>query len=181
MLRATRFLLSVVFGLTTLSVVKGDALIVTMGATGAACTEADPCGSIQQAIDLVEVDGKIQVGAGTFVENLTLNKTGLTLQGMSMSDTIVQSAGGIPNQMAPMNVPVDIVVDVLAPKTKISQLSLVHPAAEATKRDLGIFVRPPAVGCTIDQIKVSRERTGTNLEPFMPGSRGLLVFRATGK
>lgn len=166
-----------------LTLAAGDTLIVAMDGTGTDCTLDDPCGSIQQAIDIAQAGGKIQIGAGTFVENLTLNitKTGLSIEGRSMSETIIESAGGNEGQMAPAGVPVDIIVDIFATDVKIANMMLVHPEAEATKRDIGVFVRPPALNTVLESINVQRSRTGDNVEPFAPGSRGLLVLQATGK
>lgn len=176
-------LLGYYFATTTRVVAAArDALMVSEGGTGSACTAQDPCGSIQQAIDLVAEGGKIAVGAGTFAENLSIsgNKTGIIIEGVSSTDTIVQSAGGNDGQMAPPNVPVDIILDIFSPNVKISKLGMVHPSTTAVKRDVGVFVRPPATDVVLDQIRVERLRTGADLEPFTPGSRGLLVLRATG-
>ena len=155
---------------------------VTQGGTGESCTPQDPCGSIQQAIDIADAGDIVQVGAGTFVENVTIppGNDGLRLLGRGSALTTIVSAGGNPEQEAPLGVPVDIVLDIFSPDVKVRKLSIVHPPGTPTKRDVGIFVRPPAVNAVFTKLHVSRLRTGENLEPTIPGSRGVLVFRATG-
>lgn len=62
----------------------------------------------------------------------------------------------------------------------IKGLKLIHPRAVPTKRDIGVFVRPPAINVTVKNCTIKRKRKGDVLEPTAPGSRGFLVFRAQG-
>ncbi|VAW94395.1 hypothetical protein MNBD_GAMMA23-2537 [hydrothermal vent metagenome] len=156
---------------------------VSASGSGNSCLKSKPCSSIQAAINLAQAGDTVKIGEGTFTENITIagGKAGLTLKGAGADSTMIVSAGGdVAPKFAPPGVPVDIVIDIFSSDVTIEKLSTLHPAMEATKRDLGIFVRPPANNVTIKKCKLVRMRTGTNLEPFMPGSRGILVFRAKG-
>jgi hypothetical protein len=54
---------------------------VREGASGTACTLSDPCGSIQQAIDLAtSPDDEVRVTTGVYIENLAINHS-IKLQG----------------------------------------------------------------------------------------------------
>ncbi|CAB9498922.1 Cell surface protein [Seminavis robusta] len=159
-----------------------DTLYVVVGGTSTTCTSLDDaCGSIQAAVDVASEGATISIGSGTFVENIRIMTAGLTLESEDEENqATIESAGGVPDQQAPADVPVDVVVDLLAPNITLENLSIRHPMGPATKRDVGVFVRPPAVNATLSNLVVERYRTGEPLEPFAPGSRGLLVFRATG-
>lgn len=156
---------------------------VTADGLGDSCTAHHPCGSIQQAVDLASPGDRIIIGAGLFFENITIpaGKDGLTLRGAGREETVIQSAGGdlVPKE-APAGVPADIILDIFSAGVTVKDLTLRHPEGEPTKRDIGVFVRPPAVHTTLKGLVVERLRTGRNLEPTAPGSRGILVFRATG-
>lgn len=156
---------------------------VSKAGTGSSCIKSDPCSSIQAAINLAQPGDTVSVGEGSFVENVTISggKNGLTLKGAGADSTRIVSAGGdAVLKFAPPTVPVDIIIDVFSSGVTIEKLSTEHPASEPNKRDLGIFVRPPANNVTISKSKLVRNRIGSNLEPYAPGSRGVLVFRAKG-
>ena len=155
-------------------------LFVDASGSGTACKKNNPCPTIQQAVGIASAGDTIKVEAGTYTENIIIppGKDNLTISGDN-GNTIVVSAGGIPGLQAPPGVDVDIIFDIRSPGVTIKHLNTVHPAIETSKRDLGFFVRPPAVNTTIKQCVIERNRTGT-LEPTAPGSRGILVFRATG-
>ncbi len=143
-----------------------------------------PGGSIQAAVDAAGPGDTIHVAAGTYVENINIpgGKNGLSIVGASAKKTIINSAGGVPGEQAPAGVPVDIIVDIFSTNVTLADLTIRHPVDAATKRDVGIFFRPPAVnGLVVDSV-VERRRigSGSELEPFQPGSRGVLVFRAKG-
>ncbi|MFV2061573.1 MAG: right-handed parallel beta-helix repeat-containing protein [Gammaproteobacteria bacterium] len=55
-----------------------------------------------------------------------------------------------------------------------------HPDSNSLKREIGVFVGPPAVNATLRKSTIVRYRVGPDLEPTSPGSRGILVFKATG-
>ena len=162
-----------------------ETLYVSATGNGALCTKTSPCGLIQNAIDLAKSGDVISIGAGTFVENVVIakNTSSMTLQGVAPEATIIQSAGGIPNQTNPDQVPVDIILDVHSPGTIVQDLSTLHPPGNVTKRDIGIFVRSAANFSVLRRLHVQRNRTGSGaeLEPYVPGSRGILVYDATGE
>jgi hypothetical protein len=160
---------------------EGD-LYAKSGGTSTTCTSVhDACGSIQAALDLAVQGQTLVLGEGEWMENLRIGVAGLTLKGSGHTTTKIISAGGVDGMEAPEGVSVDVVLDLLAANVLIQDLSVVLPQGTATKRDIGIFVRPPAVSAKIDSVVVERKRTGDALEPTTPGSRGLLVFRATGR
>jgi len=156
-------------------------LFVNEDGVGMDCTMENPCSSIQQAIDLASSDDYIHVGVGTYHENLTIgvDKAGLKIMGKGADDTVLRSAGGMsPPKFAPAGVPADIILDIFAPDVLIKGMTLSHPEDIVTKRDIGVFVRPPANNVTLKNLIIERYRIGEVLEPTIPGSRGILVFRA---
>jgi len=158
-------------------------LFVSSNGYGTDCSATTPCATIQEAINLAAANDNIHIAAGTYVENITIPKTkaGLSILGTNRKNTIIESAGGdAVVKFAPANVQVDIIIDIFAPDTTIANLSLVHPTAEASKRDMGVFIRPPAINATIRNCHVKRERIGEILEPTAPGSRALFAIRTTG-
>lgn len=155
---------------------------VNTNGNGSECTEQAPCPSIQSAVNIANANDTIKISSGVYHENITIpvGKNGLTLKGKGADSTIIISSGAdITPKFAPAGIPADIILDIFSADVTIEGLATLHPAADATKRDIGIFVRPPATNVTIKKCKLQRNRTG-NLEPFTPGSRGILVFRATG-
>ncbi|MDH5228780.1 MAG: pectinesterase family protein [Gammaproteobacteria bacterium] len=146
------------------------------------CSRSQPCKSIQTAINQAQAGDRIKIASGEYFENLTIpaGKDGLSLSGAGMNKTFIIATDGPVRKFAPANVAAEIILDIFARDVSIKNLSLKHTNGIATKRDIGIFVRPPAINSEIEKVKVVRMRTGENLEPTVPGSRGLLVFRATG-
>lgn len=141
-----------------------------------------PGESIQQSINAAAPGDTINLNKGRYVENITIpgDKTGLTILGQGANKTRLISDGGNLNpKFAPQNVAADIIVDVFAAGVTISNISIQHPAGVTEKRDIGVFFRPPAMNGRLTHSEIERQRTG-NLEPTRPGSRGLLIFRATG-
>lgn len=160
-----------------------DTLFVAAGGTGTTCTEADPCGRIQQAVDRAAAGDHIVVRTGTYVENVTIpvGKNGVTLSGRGHDKTAVQSAGGdLAPKFAPAGVPADIVLDIFATDVTVRHLTIRHPEGSPAKRDIGIFVRPSALNTRLVGLRLERARSGFPLEPTSPGSRGLFAIRATG-
>ena len=156
--------------------------LIGVSAAFAATLSVGPGESIQDAINFSAPGDTIELAAGKYIENITIpnTKTGLIIIGKGANKTRIISAGGDINpKFAPATVPADIVIDIFAANVSISKLRVVHPAGETFKRDIGIFFRPPAVNGTVTKCKVKRKRSGV-LEPTAPGSRGLLIFRATG-
>lgn len=154
-------------------------LYVDASGSGTACNKNSPCPTIQGAVNFASPGDTISVEAGIYTENIIIppGKDGLTIRGDNGS-TVVVSAGGTGVQ-APPGVDADIIFDIRSPGITLQHITILHPAIDTLKRDLGIFVRPPANNVTITQCTIERNRTG-DLEPTTPGSRGILVFRATG-
>lgn len=159
-------------------------LYVSTHGAGLDCAKTNPCASIQQAVDISSPGDTIRVAAGTYFENVSIGgpttpnaKPGITITGQGHDRTIVVSGGG--KGMRPAGVLADIIFDVWSADVTIKKLSMIHPEAVATKRDIGIFVGPPAVNMTLSKCKIIRNRLGADLEPTAPGSRGILGLRAT--
>jgi len=62
---------------------------VRAGGTGTTCTPTDPCGSVQQAINLASDGDEVWVATGTYTENLDIVH-GLSLRGGWQTDFAVQ-------------------------------------------------------------------------------------------
>ena len=156
-------------------------LYVSPGGASSGCAAKTPCASIQTAVNTAKPGDTIHIAAGDYVENVTIpvEKTKLHLRGAGENATRVISAGGdaVP-KAAPPGVAIDVVFDIFASDVTLEQLSIEHPAGVPTKRDLGVSVRPPAAHVTIQKTTISRNRTGSNLEPTNPGSRGVFVLQA---
>jgi len=176
--------LSFLFASQALS--AADLYVSTNGA-GLDCLKSIPCGSIQQAVDISSPGDEIHVAKGTYFENVSIGgpgnpnaKPGITISGEGDDETIVISNGG--KGMRPAGVLADIVFDIWSADVTIEKLRIVHPEAVATKRDMGVFVGPPAVNAILQKCTIIRKRLGSgfDLEPTAPGSRGILVFRAVG-
>jgi parallel beta-helix repeat protein len=144
--------------------------------------EQDPCASIQAAVDVSAPGDTINIAAGEYQENVTIpaGKNRLHIQGAGEGLTRVVSAGGdvVPKQ-APPGVPIDVVFDIVASDVVLEKLSIEQPNGAASKRDLGVFVRPAAANVTIQKTTIQRNRIGS-LEPTNPGSRGIFVLQAKG-
>ena len=158
-------------------------LFVTPSGDGITCTVDEPCASVQTAINAAHTGDHIFIGPGTYTENLTVaaDKTDLHISGTRNDQVFIVSAGGNnPPKVSPNGVQMDIVMDIFASGVIVEKLSLIHPASQADKRDIGVFVRPQTHGVVIQKTHIERQRTGLVLEPTVPGSRGILVFRAPG-
>ena len=158
------------------------ALLLSISHSIAASLHVGPGESIQAAINAANPGDTIMLGKGTYVENITIpaDKTGLTISGKGAKKTVIVSGGGNLNpKFAPAGVPADIIIDIFAADVTIRMLAIEHPVGETDKRDIGVFFRPPAVNGSLTKCEIARYRTGI-LEPTAPGSRGLLIFRATG-
>ena len=147
------------------------------------CQAKSPCASIQSAVNAAAPGDTIHVAAGDYIENVTIppGKNGVRIQGAGEDKTKVISAGGdaVPKE-APPGVPIDVVFDIISADVTIEKLAIEHPPGVPTKRDLGVFVRPPAANATIQKTAINRNRTGGALEPTNPGSRGIFVLQAKG-
>ena len=150
--------------------------------TGASCLEITPCASIQFAVNASAAGDTIYVAAGEYFENITIprEKTGLHISGMGDKTKVISAGGNAVPKQAPSGVPIDVIFDIFASDMTLEKIALEHPAGFPTKRDIGIFVRPPANNVTIQKTVIQRSRTGGTFEPTNPGSRGILVVRAKG-
>ena len=171
------FLSAVSFSSTSSAV----SLFVSESGAGDSCISADPCSSIQQAVDIAKSGDTIHVAAGTYVENIKLGtpqtpntKPNITIKGAGADETIVVSAGN--SSQRPAGIPADIVFDVWSSGVTIEGLTVSHPAGDVIGRDIGVFAGPPANNMILQRCNIVRNRSGEY--PAGPGSRGVLVFRA---
>jgi parallel beta-helix repeat protein len=165
--------------IVSISSVNAASLFVNTGGTGLSCSQTEPCGSIQSAVNIAGPKDVIHVSDGTFKENVDIRgaeKAGLKIKGSG--NTIVESAGGLPGACGPCpNVAADIIFDLRTAGVSISDLTISHPASTSMKRELGVFARPPAANASINNVNFHRTRSD---EPAQPGSRGVFVFLAPG-
>lgn len=165
------------------TVAQAHNLFVTPSGVSLTCNVDDPCAKVQTAIDAAGAGDHIFIGPGTYTENLTVpaEKENLRITGTGKHQVIIVSAGGLPEKVTASGVEMDIVMDIFAPGVTVEKLSLIHPGGAPTKRDIGVFIHPDADGVVIQKTHIERQRSGDYLElPGAPGSRGILVFRATG-
>lgn len=169
-------------GALNLSAAHAASFYVEKNGSGDHCSMDMPCASIQTAINKASAGDNIKIERGHYYENVTIpiDKAGLSITGAGKKATKIVAPDLAPVKFAPPTVPAEIVLDIFAPSVTVRDLAIVHPSNTVDKRDIGIFVRPPANNVTLTDLIIKRMRTGDNLEPFTPGSRGLLVFRATG-
>lgn len=172
-------LLTFAMALSLCSNVNAATLYVNESGSGSSCTNIDPCPSITQAIGNAAAGDTIEVSAGTYNENVFIppGKNGLVISGAGIDATVVRSAGGLPGRFAPATVPLDAVFQIVSADVTIEKLTVEHPTGIATKREIGVFIAPPANNATIQKCKIIRNSTG---EPTAPGSRGVFVIRAGG-
>ncbi len=153
-------------------------LFVDAGASGANCTAAAPCASIQAAVDLASPGDHVIIGDGIYSENIRIlpGKDGITLTGGEQ--TVIDSGGGIDGVCAPCpSTPADVVLDIFSADVVVQNLSVIHSGSTPTKRDIGVFVQPPASGVTLKNLNFRRDRIGEAPIPG-PGSRGVFAFLA---
>jgi nitrous oxidase accessory protein NosD len=168
--------------LVSSSLATAKNLLVSVQGSGSTCSREQPCGSIQVAIDIAEAGDRIKIQSGKYIENITIPiaKEGLVIEGSKRRRTLLVSAGGQEGKELPIGTPADIIVDIFAPNVVLKYLTIRHPEGEVTKHDIGIFVRPPANNVMLRNLRIQRFRTGDVLEPTVPGSRGVVIIRATG-
>ena len=149
------------------------------------CTSpSDPCGTIQQAVDLAENGDDILVQEGVYEENVQIGSPtnvesntnrNVHIQGVGVGKTVVTSGASAAQRPGPA----DIIFDVWTENIKITNLTIFHPgAAAANVRDIGVFVGPSATGFTLSQCRI--ERLDREEPTTGPANRGILVFRGQG-
>jgi hypothetical protein len=166
--------------LSVTSIVSAQDLFVSVNGIGDQCSSSSPCGSIQTAVNQAQAGDNINIQPGTYSENINIptDKEGISLTGSGKLNTIIASAGGIDGVEAPAGVPADIVIDILAKKVTIKNLTILHGEGAVSKHDIGIFVRPPANNAILMQLVVERLRK-SNAQTPPPPAIGVLVMRAT--
>jgi len=155
-------------------------LYVEQGAAGGICSKIEPCGGIQQAIDIAMEGDTINIAAGNYGENLFIQTAGLTLKGKSKRKTIIQTAGGREGAAGNANNPLDAIIEVRAADVSILDLSLIHPAGKAVKREAAIFAWKGSPGLQVKGCIIERRRHARLDEPTTPGSRGVFIFNGPG-
>lgn len=153
---------------------------VDRAGAGNLCSAQRPCARIQTAISLAGKRDTVHVGPGLYRENLLIgaDKSGLVLQSYGMDAVVIESAGGSAVEEAPDGTAADIILDIGAADVRVQGLGLRHPLGAATKRDIGVYVRPTANNVFLRNLRIERRRRGADLEPTRPGSRGILVAGA---
>ncbi|MEE9338303.1 MAG: right-handed parallel beta-helix repeat-containing protein [Methylococcaceae bacterium] len=166
--------------LSITSIVSAQDFYVSVDGTSDQCNRSAPCSSIQTAINLAQAEDRVNLQPGTYRENINIpaNKVGLTLKGSGKLNTIIASAGGIDGIEAPAGIPADIVIDILAKKVTVKDLTVLHGEGDVSKHDIGIFVRPPADNAILMQLNIERLRK-SNAQTPPPPAIGVLVMRAT--
>ncbi len=177
------YLLACVSIVSFVSTVNAADLYVDGTGSGVSCSATSPCPQIQTAVDLANIGDTIHVASGVYSENVNIgtpaspnSKPGITITGAGIDNTIVVSAG-ISGQR-PAGVLADIIFDIWSADVTIEKLTVEHPTGSPSGRDIGFFVSPHGENVIIRKTKVVRNRTGSDIEPTAPGSRGVLVFKA---
>ncbi len=155
-------------------------LYVAEGATGGDCSQANPCGTIQDAVALAVAGDVINIGAGIYVENISIGADldGLTIMGAGVDTTVIVSGtGGDVPKLLPAPVELDVAFDIEAPNVSLSGLTIQHPAIETSRRDVAVLLRESATNALVEGVLMERLRSNENTTP---GSRGLLVMLAEG-
>jgi parallel beta-helix repeat protein len=166
--------------LSMTSIVSAQDFFVSTNGTGDQCNNSSPCRSIQSAIDLAQAGDNVKIQSGIYRENIRIpsTKEGLSLKGAGKLNTIISSAGGVDGIEAPAGIPADIIIDILAKKVTIMNLTVLHADGDALKHDIGIFVRPPADNAILTKLVIERSRKSNEQTP-PPPAIGVLVMRAT--
>ncbi len=147
---------------------------------GTSCTRANPCGSIQHAVDIASPGNTIRIGRGQFAENILVETANLTFRGVSRSQSTIISAGGRAGATGNAGNPLDAVFEISAPNVTISHLTLVHPDGQATKRDAAVFAWAGSDGLVVQHSHIERQRDARTDEPTVPGSRGVFILLSPG-
>ncbi|MFV2057149.1 MAG: nitrous oxide reductase family maturation protein NosD [Thiohalomonadales bacterium] len=161
------------------SLIAGN-LYVEQGGTGANCSEQDPCGVIQEAVEQTVAGDTILVGAGVYVENVFIQTPNITLRGVSRNHTIIETAGGRDGALGNAGNPLDAIIEVRAANVIITKLTLVHPRGHARIREAAIFAWKGSPGLQVTNCKIERKRINRIDEPTIPGSRGVFIFAGPG-
>ena len=155
-------------------------LYVEQGGVGLICSNVDPCGGIQEAVDLAVTGDTIRIGSGVYVENIFIETSNISLKGESRNSTTIEAAGGRYGAMGNAGNPLDAVIEVRAANVAISSLALVHPKGHATVREAAVFAWKGSPGLQVTDCIIERKRINRTDEPTIPGSRGVFIFAGPG-
>lgn len=155
-------------------------LYVQEGMQGSVCSKQNPCGGIQDAVDLASAGDVILIGSGKYRDNIYIQTSNLTLQGRSKNATVIESAGGRDGAVGNAGNPMDAIIEIKAVDITISNLSLVHPLGKATKRDAAIFAWAGSDNLLVNNCVIERKRDLRTDEPTIPGSRGVFILLSNG-
>lgn len=151
-------------------------LYVEKDASGSECSEDDPCGLIQDAVNMASPGDTILIGRGQFVENILVETADLTFSGTHKNQSVIVAAGGRPGAVGNAGNPLDAIFEVKAPGVTITNLTLIHPPGLATKRDAAVFAWSGSDGLVVKNNTIKRLRDARIDEPTVPGSRGVFIL-----
>lgn len=155
-------------------------LYVEQSAQGTSCIITNPCGSIQQAVEVASEGDTIFIAAGVYKENVFIQTANITLRGEFKLNTIIEAGGGREGATGNAGNPLDAVIEVRAANVSIFELSLIHPVGKAVKREAAIFAWMGSQGLHVKDCIIERKRNKRIDEPTTPGSRGIFIFRGPG-
>ncbi|MDH5650159.1 MAG: hypothetical protein OEY67_10960, partial [Gammaproteobacteria bacterium] len=133
-------------------------LHVAQGGVGLACTDVDPCGSVQLAVDQAVEGDVVAIAPGVYRENILVQTAGITLLGESANNTIIQTKGGREGAVGNAGNPLDAIVEVQAANISLINLTLMHPRGNAVKREAAVFAWKGAPGLHIKNCIIERQR-----------------------
>lgn len=151
-------------------------LYVEKGSQGTSCLAIDPCGVIQDAVDLALANDTIHIGPGVYKENVFIQTGDISLQGDSKNNTVIEAAGGREGALGNAGNALDAILEIRAANVTITALSLVHPRGKAKIREAAIFAWKGSPGLQVTHCLIERKRNKRTDEPTVPGSRGIFIF-----
>ncbi len=189
-MKPTRIVVSIVLSICLLAIASAEPASaassgeatrhVEVGGQGTSCTQHEPCGSIQRAVDVASAGETIWIGFGTYTENVLVETAGLTFDGRSRHRTTIVSEGGRDGAVGNAGNPLDAVFEIAAPEVTITNLTLTHPPGQAAKRDAAVFAWPGSDGLVVHRNVIKRQRDTQIDEPTVPGSRGVFILLSPG-
>ncbi|MDH3213365.1 MAG: filamentous hemagglutinin N-terminal domain-containing protein, partial [Myxococcales bacterium] len=135
----------------------------------ASSVSVDPGAEIQDGIDIVDVTGgTVNVGAGTYVEDLSIDKDNLELAGAGVGSSIVQGVANVDAASFPLAVPN---IDVQGDGVRIHDFTLRGPDPVAGRYASGMVIGGNDVEIDGNAFEV------TNAATFDDISQGIQTYR----